>query len=118
LPIFQDLDELSFEKNVTIFVGENGSGKSTLLKGLALAMNLPVIGSIDLDLDDTLASLMYFSDQIHGSWSDRVYNGFFFRAEDYFGFVKRLRKIDDELANDIVDFEKQLSGTGLKRAVG
>lgn len=118
LPVFQNIDELNFEKPVSIFVGENGSGKSTLLKGLALAMNLPVIGSSNLDTDDTLTSLNYFAEQLVGSWSRRTYNGFYFRAEDYFGFVKRLRNIDQELTNDIVDFEKKLSGTGLKMAVG
>lgn len=119
LPVFQNIDGLSLEKPITVFVGENGSGKSTLLKGLALAMNLPVVGSQDLDSDETLTSLQYFADQLHGSWAyQKVYNGFFFRAEDYFGFVKRLKNIDSELEQDIVDFEKKLSGSGLKKAVG
>lgn len=33
----RDLQELSFEKPITFFVGENGSGKSTLLEALAVA---------------------------------------------------------------------------------
>jgi len=118
LPIFDKLDGLSFEKSITIFVGENGSGKSTLLESLALSMNLPAIGSIDLEQDASLADLRLFADNLRGSWSKKTYNGFFFRAEDYFGFVKRLNQIDKELANDIVDFEKKLSGSGLKKAVG
>jgi predicted ATPase len=35
LPLFRDEFELSFEKPITIIVGENGTGKSTLLEGIA-----------------------------------------------------------------------------------
>ena len=31
------LEELSFNKNITIFVGENGSGKSTMLEAIAVS---------------------------------------------------------------------------------
>src|SRR5690606_24263266 len=67
----------------------------------------------------TLAGFRAFSQGIVTQWNrTRTYRGFFFRAEDYFGFVKRLRTIDQELKGDIVDFEKNLSGHGLKVAVG
>ena len=33
----RDLDDLSFHKPITFFVGENGSGKSTLLEAIAVA---------------------------------------------------------------------------------
>lgn len=118
LPVFKTTKELQLTKPITIFVGENGSGKSTLLESLAIAMNLPAIGSTDLETDKTLTELQQFADSLHGAWSRKTYNGFFFRAEDYFGFVKRLNAIDQELAGDIVDFEKKLSGSGLKMAVG
>ncbi len=118
LPIFRNNRQLTFDKPITIFVGENGSGKSTLLETLALSMNLPAIGSIDLDKDDTLTDLQTFADHIRGSWLHKSYRGFFFRAEDYFGFVKRLNAMQYELDKEIVDFEKRLSGTGLKLAIG
>ena len=118
IPAFRSLDAIQFEQPITVFVGENGSGKSTLLKALALKINLPAIGSLELDQDDTLHNFRAFSEGIHSKWIKKAYRGFFFRAEDYFGFVKRLRTIDDELRGDIVDFEKNLSGYGLKVAVG
>jgi len=118
LPIFKNTGALQFSKPVTIFVGENGSGKSTLLESLAIAMNLPAIGSTDLENDETLNSLQLFADHLKGAWGGKAYRGFFFRAEDYFGFAKRLNNIDKELGDDIVDFEKRLSGSGLKLAVG
>lgn len=118
LPIFKEVHSLSFKKPVTIFVGENGSGKSTLLESLAMAMNLPAIGSANLEQDKTLSGLSTFVECIRTKWSKKAYRGFFFRAEDYFGFVKRLGRLDEELADDIADFEKNLSGTGLKLAAG
>lgn len=118
LPIFKKNSSMQFSKPITIFVGENGSGKSTLLESLAIAMNLPAIGSADLETDNTLKELQNFADHLQGSWSGKAYRGFFFRAEDYFGFAKRLNNIDQELGDEIVDFEKRLSGSGLKLAVG
>ncbi|MCU0400019.1 MAG: AAA family ATPase [Algoriphagus sp.] len=118
IPAFQSLEQLRFDKPITVFVGENGSGKSTLLKALALKINLPAIGSLELELDETMNNFRTFSDGIKSLWKNKAYRGFFFRAEDYFGFVKRLRSIDQELKGDIVDFEKNLSGYGLKVAVG
>jgi predicted ATPase len=119
IPAFRELKSLDFTSPITVFVGENGSGKSTLLKALALKINLPAIGSTDLEQDDTLSGFRSFSDGIYSVWNrTKTYRGFFFRAEDYFGFVKRLRSIDQELKGDIVDFEKNLSGYGLKVAIG
>src|ERR1700694_3475315 len=36
LPFLHDDFELSFDRPITIIVGENGSGKSTLLEGIAV----------------------------------------------------------------------------------
>jgi predicted ATPase len=118
IPAFRTMGRMVFDSTITVFVGENGAGKSTLLKALAIKLNLPAIGSTDLESDETLSGFQSFSNSIKLSWRNRAYRGFFFRAEDYFGFVKRLRSLDQELKGDIVDFEKRLSGTGLKLAVG
>lgn len=118
LPAFKNFKGLGFESPITVFVGENGSGKSTLLKALAIKLNLPAIGSSDLESDETLNEIKEFGESIKTRWTNKAFRGFFFRAEDYFGFVKRLKSLDQELKGDIVDFEKRLSGTGLKLAVG
>ena len=118
LKSLKDLGSMSFDQPITVFVGENGSGKSTLLKALAIKLNLPAIGSTDLESDETLDGVKTYGEQIITQWKNRAFRGFFFRAEDYFGFVKRLQNMDSEMQGDIVDFEKRLSGTGLKLAVG
>jgi predicted ATPase len=118
IPAFRRMGQMVFDSPITVFVGENGAGKSTLLKALAIKLNLPAIGSTDLESDETLEGFKNFSNSVKLSWKNRAFRGFFFRAEDYFGFVKRLQNLDQELKGDIVDFEKRLSGTGLKLAVG
>lgn len=37
IPALKGLEELTFDHNITFFVGENGSGKSTLIEGIAVA---------------------------------------------------------------------------------
>lgn len=78
IPAFKDLDSLDFRTPITVFVGENGSGKSTLLKALAMKINLPAIGSTDLEQDDTLTSFREFSEGIITRWErTKTYRGFF-----------------------------------------
>src|SRR5690349_585315 len=78
---------LAFESPVTFFVGENGTGKSTVLEGLAAALSLPALGSRDVARDESLDAAR----RLAGSWrlaKARAFKaGFFFRAEDYFGYM-------------------------------
>jgi predicted ATPase len=81
--------------DVTFFVGENGSGKSTLLEGIAVAAELPAMGATrDAALDPTLASAEKLGAALRLTWSPRSRQGFFLRAEDFFGRVKGLARED------------------------
>jgi predicted ATPase len=71
-------------------VGENGSGKSTLLEAIAAAAGLPAVGSEDVEGDATLAEQRTLGDALRLVWNRRTSRGFFLRAEDFFGFTKRL----------------------------
>jgi predicted ATPase len=82
---------------VTFFVGENGSGKSTLMEAIAAAAGLPTVGSADIARDATLASQRAFAGSLKLSWKHRTRRGFFLRAEDFFGFTKRLAQERVEL---------------------
>ncbi|MGD0525821.1 MAG: AAA family ATPase [Polyangiaceae bacterium] len=80
---------------VTFFVGENGSGKSTLLEGIAASAELPVMGaSQDAALDPTLAHAERLAAALRLAWTTRSRQGFFLRAEDFFGRLKGLARIE------------------------
>ena len=96
VPAIRALDGLPLERPVTFF-GENGSGKSTLLEGIAAAARLATVGSAEVQQDDTLAAQRRLGKALRLSWARRTTRGFFLRAEDFFGFAKRLARMRAEL---------------------
>jgi predicted ATPase len=105
VPVIRSLATLETPGAVTFFVGENGSGKSTLLEGIAAAARLPVVGSADLDLDSTLEAQRVLGDALRLVWGRRTSRGFFLRAEDFFGFAKRLSVMRGELLARLAELE-------------
>lgn len=108
VPAIRSLDALDLEASVCLFVGENGSGKSTLLEGLAVAIDLPAIGSGSVARDPSLEAQRRLARALRLVWRGRTHRGFFLRAEDFFGFQKaiaaqrieheaELRRLDEEL---------------------
>jgi predicted ATPase len=114
VPAVRALPALSLDAPVTCFVGENGSGKSTLLEGIAAAAGLPSVGSDDLPRDPTLAPARALGRALTLSWTRRTARGFFLRAEDFFGFAKRLSRERAELVAEIaaVTAEYEAAGRG------
>jgi predicted ATPase len=105
VPVIRELSALAFPTAVTFFVGENGSGKSTLLEGIASAAGLPAVGSADLPTDATLDAQRQLGRALKLTWSHRTGRGFFLRAEDFFGFAKRLSAMRVEFRQRIADLE-------------
>jgi len=105
VPAIRSLGSLELRGPVTFFVGENGSGKSTLLEAIAAAAGLPAVGSADLALDQTLTAQRTLGDALSLVWSPRTTRGFFLRAEDFFGFTKRLAVMRAELLARLAEIE-------------
>lgn len=110
LPIIQSLAELEFTAPVTFFVGENGSGKSTLLEALACAARLPTAGSASLDADPSLAGARQLARHLRVSWRHKKKRGFFLRAEDFFGYVKRMNQTRAELERELKAVDEDYVG--------
>ena len=105
VPVVRTLDRLAFSTPVTYFVGENGSGKSTLLEGIAAAARLPAVGSADLAGDASLGAQRELAAALTLIWNRRTSRGFFLRAEDFFGFAKRVSAMRTELLARIAELE-------------
>jgi predicted ATPase len=107
VPVVRSLGELSLDAAVTFFVGENGSGKSTLLEGIALAADLPAVGSSAASDDATLDAQGRLGRALKLVWNRRTRKGFFLRAEDFFGFAKQLSRMRDEMQQRLAELEEE-----------
>lgn len=100
-PAIRSLRSISFERPVTFLVGENGSGKSTLIEALAWAAQMVAAGSEAIDLDTSLGHVRPLGEALRLTWNRRSRRGFFLRAEDFFGYVKRTQTELAELRREV-----------------
>ncbi len=107
IPAVRALQTLDFTAPVTFFVGENGSGKSTLLEGIAVAAGSIVAGSSDSDHDATLKSIRELAKVLKLAWLKKTRKGFFLRAEDFFGYARRLSHIREGLEADLAAVDEE-----------
>jgi predicted ATPase len=89
LPFLHDDFELSFDRSITIVVGENGTGKSTLLEGIAVLAGYDEAGGgkgyTPVDHSRALEKMGgQLSKALRASWLPKITNGWFFRAESFF----------------------------------
>jgi predicted ATPase len=91
VPAFSNGIAIELEKRVTFLVGENGSGKSSLLETIAEKCDFdPQGGSRDHQRSYNERSA--FAQALRLSWSPRVTEGFFLRAESFFNFATYLEE--------------------------
>src|SRR6201746_140787 len=111
LPFLRDQFELSFDRSVTIIVGENGTGKSTLLEGIAVLAGYDEAGGgkgyVTVDHSWALEKMGgQLSKALRASWLPKITNGWFFRAESFFSVARYLDEAakDDPLGGPPPDF--------------
>ena len=92
VPALRALRELRFEAPVTFLMGENGCGKSTLLEALAVATESSAAGAEEVAADATLAGARRLAAAFEAQERGRPLARAFFRAEDAFGFTKRIER--------------------------
>jgi predicted ATPase len=93
LPFLQDEFELSFDRPITIIVGENGTGKSTLLEGIAVLAGYDEAGGgkgySPVDHSNAFEKMGgQLSNALRASWLPKITNGWFFRAESFFSVAR------------------------------
>ena len=95
---------LEFTSPVTFLVGENGTGKSAILEGIACAANAIAVAGDDLQHDASLAPARNLARDLRLVWRSRSRRGYFLRAEDFFGFARRITQLRSALEDDLEAF--------------
>src|ERR1700720_1400744 len=116
LPFLQDDFELSFDRPITIIVGENGTGKSTFLEGIAVLAGYDEAGGgkgyRPVDHSWALEEMGgQLSKALRASWLPKTTNGWFFRAESFFSVARYL----DAAGSTSADFLSHSHGEGFMR---
>jgi predicted ATPase len=106
LPVIRSFPDLEFNSPVTFLVGENGSGKSTVLEALACAVGSITAGSEQASRDASLKDVRDLGDAMRLVWSARTRRGFFLRAEDFIGFVKRQSEMRSDMQAEIREIDE------------
>ncbi|MGH8002849.1 MAG: AAA family ATPase, partial [Brasilonema sp.] len=113
ITIVKAFKEINFHSQVTFFVGENGSGKSTFLEAIAAGVGSITVGGEDIQQDQTLDHARQLSTKLKFFWQKKTRRGFFFRAEDFLNFVRRMKTLSQELEEQVLEYEQNLTGFGL-----
>ena len=87
--------DLEFRSRVTFFVGENGTGKSTLLEALAECCGFNPEGGSRDHHRASFADRSALAQALRVSWSPKVTEGFFLRAESFYNFANYLEEVSD-----------------------
>jgi predicted ATPase len=116
LPFLRDDFELSFDRAITIIVGENGTGKSTLLEGIAVLSGYDEAGGgkghRPVDHSSAIEAMGgKLSQALRASWLPKITNGWFFRAESFFSVARYL----DAAGSPTADFLSHSHGEGFLR---
>src|SRR3954463_11412915 len=120
LPLLRDDFELSFDKAITIIVGENGTGKSTLLEGIAVLAGYDEAGGGKgyMAVDHSNAQEKMggeLSQALRASWFPKITRGWFFRAESFFSVTRYLDDAAREVDKAGPDFLSHSHGEGFLR---
>jgi len=107
VPAIRHIEKLEFQSPVTILVGENGSGKSTLLEGIAAAVGSITIGREEIRKDKAFNAVMPLADGMKLVWNKRTHRGFFLRAEDFFGYIQRIRALRQEMLGELNRIDRE-----------
>ena len=101
LPFLGNDFSLSFERAITIIVGENGTGKSTLLEGIGVLAGYDEAGGgkgyAPVDHSWALEEMGgQLSKALRASWLPKITSGWFFRAESFFSVARYLDQAAQE----------------------
>ena len=118
LPLVRNLKPMDLSSPVTFIVGDNGSGKSTLVEAIAIAAKTVAVGSSSLETDPSLDRVRELAASLRLVKNRVPHRGFFFRSEDFFGFIKRVKREIQEFKDLEQEFGEKHTGYGRMLSMG
>ncbi len=101
LPVVRNLrriERLSFDKDVTVFVGENGTGKSTLLEAIAISLGFNAEGGTRNFNFETRVTHSGLYGHLRVARTAYPKDGFFLRAESFYNVASNIDDMDSTLS--------------------
>ena len=111
VPVIRALDVLRCDGAVTFFVGENGRGSRRCSRRSRRRPVFPRSGAPIWTPTPRSARSVRSADALRLVWSRRTKRGFFLRAEDFFGFAKRLSQMRSEFLRRLEELEVEYAGS-------
>lgn len=96
IPAFKGLESIEFKSGVTFFVGENGTGKSTLMEAIAFKCDFNTAGGGRNNVYEVPSSETALGEFIRLSWTPKITDGFFLRAESLYNFASYIDNLGPE----------------------
>ncbi len=118
IPLIRNFSSMDLSSQVTFLVGDNGSGKSTLLEAIAIASGTVAVGSSSLETDPSLDRVRELASSLRLVKNCPPTRGFFFRSEDFFGFIKKIRREIQEYKDLEKEFGEKFTGYGRTLSMG
>ena len=120
LPFLREEFEVTFDRAITIIVGENGTGKSTLLEGIAALAGYDEAGGgkgyRPVDHSRAVEKMGgQLSGALRASWLPKITSGWFFRAESFFSVARYLDEAALDAERRAPDFLSHSHGEGFLR---
>lgn len=107
-----NVNQISFNKQVTFFVGENGSGKSTLLEAMAIAEGFNPEGGTKNYSFSTYDSHSKLCDAVRLSRQKKANWGYFLRAESFYNVATKEEEYGKEPGGFSLHFHEKSHGEG------
>ena len=96
IDVVKNFEELTFDSQVTFFVGENGVGKSTFIEAIAVALGLPAEGGTENFRYETNNTTSELSEYLRISTYNHPKMRFFLRAESFYNFSSEVERLVNE----------------------
>jgi predicted ATPase len=107
VPAVKFAKNIRLDPGITILVGDNGSGKSTLLEGIALQLDIPLIGG-HIKTHPGFEGARLLQPWLNIITGRMTSKGFFFRAEDFSDFINSVELHKTRINQDLRTLEGEV----------